>query len=129
MGGQGRFSIRYTIALTYNLKRDAEGRGTSLCDRDSEFDSPMTIETIVNGLRSYGHTVHLVEATAQLPQWLEAQWKSRRWVIVPDCGDGQATVCVWIAPGLHTQVSAEVVQPVHVAAGHWKSRVCVIWPE
>jgi D-alanine-D-alanine ligase len=38
-------------------------------DGDSEFDSPKTIDTIVQGLRAYGHTVHLVEATSDLPQW------------------------------------------------------------
>ena len=38
-------------------------------DGDSEFDSPRTIETIVESLRANGHTVHLVEATRDLPQW------------------------------------------------------------
>ena len=38
-------------------------------DRDSEFDSPATIETIVAALRTRGHTVHLVEATTDLPRW------------------------------------------------------------
>ena len=48
-----------------------EGRPAdeSLSDADSEFDSPTTIEAIVNSLRANGHTVHLVEANAQLPQW------------------------------------------------------------
>jgi len=39
------------------------------CDRDSEFDSPGTIERIVESLRADGHTVHLVEATPELPRW------------------------------------------------------------
>ena len=39
------------------------------CDADSEFDSQKTIDAIVQHLRSAGHTVHLVEATADLPQW------------------------------------------------------------
>ena len=38
-------------------------------DGDSEFDSPLTIDTIVRGLRAHGHTVHLVEATSDLPRW------------------------------------------------------------
>lgn len=38
-------------------------------DTDSEFDSPGTIETIVSSLHAYGHTVHLVEATDDLPRW------------------------------------------------------------
>ena len=38
-------------------------------DADSEFDSPLTIDTIVRSLRAHGHTVHLVEATSNLPRW------------------------------------------------------------
>ena len=38
-------------------------------DGDSEFDSQKTIDTIVGSLRAAGHTVHLVEATTDLPQW------------------------------------------------------------
>ena len=38
-------------------------------DGDSEFDSQKTIDTIVESLRRHGHTVHLVEARADLPQW------------------------------------------------------------
>lgn len=38
-------------------------------DIDSEFDSQKTIDTIVQSLRSAGHTVHLVEATSDLPRW------------------------------------------------------------
>jgi len=38
-------------------------------DVDSEFDSQKTIDTIAESLRRHGHIVHLVEATADLPQW------------------------------------------------------------
>lgn len=38
-------------------------------DVDSEFDSQKTINTIGASLRRHGHIVHLVEATADLPQW------------------------------------------------------------
>ncbi len=38
-------------------------------DADSEFDSQKTIDTIVTSLAASGHTVHLVEATADLPRW------------------------------------------------------------
>ncbi len=55
--------------MTYNLRRDGGERNGMPVDGDSEFDSQATIDTIVQGLRAAGHTVHLVEATAQLPQW------------------------------------------------------------
>jgi len=71
--------------LTYNLKREVydlpaapteeliiaaqAGRDPFPFDRDSEFDSQKTIDTIGASLRRAGHTVHLVEATADLPQW------------------------------------------------------------
>ncbi len=38
-------------------------------DADSEFDSPITIETILSALTSAGHAVHLVEANDDLPRW------------------------------------------------------------
>ena len=38
-------------------------------DYYSEFDSPKTIEAIAGALRARGHTVHLVEATEDLPRW------------------------------------------------------------
>lgn len=41
-------------------------------DRESEFDSPSTIDTLVGILRTAGHTVHLVEATTDLPPWFLA---------------------------------------------------------
>ena len=46
-----------------------EGRDGVPCDGDSEFDSSKTIDTIGMSLRASGHTVHLVEATRDLPQW------------------------------------------------------------
>ena len=74
---RGRFPITYTIALTYNLRRTVHDptvaspgrREVFPNDGDSEFDSPKTIDTIVTSLRAAGHQVHLVEATADLPQW------------------------------------------------------------
>ena len=57
------------IAVTYNLKRAAAPRDGGPADRDSEFDSQKTIDTIAAGLRGRGHTVHLVEATADVPRW------------------------------------------------------------
>ena len=59
----------YTIALTYNVKRHLGQREEAPCDGESEFDSPTTIDTIVSSLRAHGHTVHLVEATDDLPHW------------------------------------------------------------
>ena len=55
--------------MTYNLKREVYERDGIPFDGDSEFDSPKTIETIVRSLRADGHTVHLVEATSDLPRW------------------------------------------------------------
>ena len=55
--------------MTYNVKRDVHERDGIPFDRESEFDTPVTIERIVSALCAAGHTVHLVEATADLPQW------------------------------------------------------------
>ena len=55
--------------MTYNLKREAWERNGVRFDRDSEFDSPQTIDRIAAALRAAGHAVHLVEATADLPRW------------------------------------------------------------
>ena len=55
--------------MTYNLRRQVCEQGGLPCDGDSEFDNQDTIDTIVSALRSYGHTVHLVEATTDLPHW------------------------------------------------------------
>lgn len=38
-------------------------------DADSEFDSPITIETILSALTGAGHAVHCVEANEDLPRW------------------------------------------------------------
>ena len=51
------------------MKRTVYERDGIPFDGDSEFDSPKTIDTIVESLRRYGHTVHLVEATTDLPKW------------------------------------------------------------
>ena len=51
------------------MKRGAGERDGAPVDVDSEFDSPRTIETIVQSLRANGHTVELVEATRDLPAW------------------------------------------------------------
>ena len=51
------------------MRRNVGERQGMPIDRDSEFDSPMTIETIAAHLRAAGHTVHPVEATSELPQW------------------------------------------------------------
>lgn len=55
--------------MTYNLRREVCERNGVPVDVDSEFDSATTIETIAGNLRAGGHTVHLVEATPELPQW------------------------------------------------------------
>ena len=51
--------------------RDAAqaGRDGQPVDHDSEFDTQKTLESILGSLRTAGHTVHLVEATRDLPQW------------------------------------------------------------
>jgi D-alanine-D-alanine ligase len=38
-------------------------------DADSEFDSPRTVASIARSLEAAGHSVHCVEANAELPQW------------------------------------------------------------
>ncbi|MBI4340756.1 MAG: D-alanine--D-alanine ligase [Candidatus Omnitrophica bacterium] len=65
--------------MTYNVTRDVHdlpaealakaGRDGVPCDRESEFDTPATIEQIADALRAAGHTVHLVEAAAEWPRW------------------------------------------------------------
>jgi len=65
----GEAPVSYTVALTYNLRREVYERDGVPYDGDSEFDSQKTIDTIVTSLRAFGHTVHLVEATEDLPQW------------------------------------------------------------
>ena len=51
------------------MKRAVYERDGVPFDGDSEFDSPKTVDTIAQSLRAGGHTVHLVEATTELPQW------------------------------------------------------------
>ena len=55
--------------MTYNLRRAVYERDGIPFDGDSEFDSQKTIDAILTSLRAAGHTVHLVEATEDLPQW------------------------------------------------------------
>ena len=38
-------------------------------DRESEFDTQKTVDTLITSLRAAGHTVHPIEATPELPQW------------------------------------------------------------
>ena len=58
------------VALTYNLKRKIEDADLP-DDYYSEFDSKETIEAIVNGLRSGGNEVFLVEADKGLLNWFQ----------------------------------------------------------
>ena len=51
------------------MKRDVHERDGIPCDVESEFDTQKTIDTIVKSLQAAGHTVHLVEATSDLPRW------------------------------------------------------------
>ena len=56
------------LALPAALAAQA-GRDGVPVDGDSEFDTQKTIDTIVISLQTNGHTVHLVEATSNLPRW------------------------------------------------------------
>lgn len=51
------------------MKRKSPEKSGQPADADSEFDSPVTIDTIVDALKAKGHTVFRVEANAGLPQW------------------------------------------------------------
>ncbi len=55
------------VGLTYNLKRVDPRSGN---DEDAEFDAPTTIEALASAIRSLGHDVVLLEATAELPKVL-----------------------------------------------------------
>lgn len=55
--------------MTYNVKRQVDEQGGLPLDGESEFDTPRTIDTLVQSLRAAGHTVQLVEATSDLPRW------------------------------------------------------------
>jgi D-alanine-D-alanine ligase len=57
------------VGLTFNMKRIDTAGGD---DAEAEFDSPKTIQAIANGIESYGHTVVLLEANADLPHSLTA---------------------------------------------------------
>ncbi len=55
------------VGLAHNLRRiDPKGGD----ETDAEFDSVATIEAIANAIRSFGHTVVPIEATAELPRIL-----------------------------------------------------------
>jgi D-alanine-D-alanine ligase len=52
------------VGFTYNLKRE---KGS---DEEAEWDPPETIKAISDAIKSYGHTVVPLEATADLPRVL-----------------------------------------------------------
>lgn len=52
------------VGLTFNMKRVDTSGGD---DAEAEFDSPKTIQAIAAAIESYGHTVVLMEANADLP--------------------------------------------------------------
>jgi D-alanine-D-alanine ligase len=54
------------VGLTYNMKRVDPAEN----DAEAEFDSPRTIQAIASAIESYGHTVVMLEATADLPRVL-----------------------------------------------------------
>ena len=58
--------------MVYNLKRSVRAQDALPVDFYSECDSASTIEAIAEALRCGGHTVHLVEADANLASWLAA---------------------------------------------------------
>jgi D-alanine--D-alanine ligase len=59
-----RTSLR--VGLAFNMKRiDSHGD-----DREAEYDSPPTIDSITKAIESYGHTVVPLEATADFPRAL-----------------------------------------------------------
>jgi D-alanine--D-alanine ligase len=57
------------VGLTFNMKRIDTAGGD---DAEAEFDSPKTIQAIAGAIESYGHTVVLLEANADLPHSLAA---------------------------------------------------------
>ncbi len=54
------------MGLTYNMKRV----DPTANDAEAEFDSPKTINAISAAIEGYGHTVVMLEATADLPRTL-----------------------------------------------------------
>jgi D-alanine-D-alanine ligase len=56
------------VGLTFNVKRIDPAEN----DAEAEFDSPKTIQAISAAIESYGHTVVLLEANADLPHALTA---------------------------------------------------------
>ncbi len=57
---------RLRVGLTYNEKRIVP-KHESDDDRDAEYDSPKTIQSVGDAIASYGHEVVYLEATAELP--------------------------------------------------------------
>ncbi|RJO69647.1 MAG: D-alanine--D-alanine ligase [Myxococcales bacterium] len=55
----------YRVALTYNQKRIV-AHSANDDDREAEYDSPKTINSITEAIASYGHEVVPIEATAEL---------------------------------------------------------------
>ncbi|MCC6807363.1 MAG: ATP-grasp domain-containing protein [Deltaproteobacteria bacterium] len=55
------------VGFTYNLKRADSKSGS---DDEAEWDPPETIKAITEAIKSYGHTVVPLEATADLPRVL-----------------------------------------------------------
>ena len=64
--------IALTVALVYNLKRDAGQDGEVPCDYYSEYDSPQTVTAIAETLRQRGYRVELIEAGRDLLRWFQA---------------------------------------------------------
>lgn len=61
----------YRVGLAYNLKRVAAKRAED-DDREAEYDSQTTVDSIARALASYGHEVVYLEATPELPAILGA---------------------------------------------------------
>lgn len=55
------------VGLAFNMKRIHSHEGD---DREAEYDSPQTIESITRAIESHGHSVVLLEATPDFPRAL-----------------------------------------------------------
>ena len=64
-----RAAAALRVGLTFNMKRIDTSGGD---DAEAEFDSPKTIQAISRAIESYGHTVVMLEANADLPHALTA---------------------------------------------------------
>jgi D-alanine-D-alanine ligase len=56
------------VGFTYNVKRAKPTIDGSVGDEEAEFDSPFTLDSIVNAIASFGHEVVRLEATPDLPR-------------------------------------------------------------